>query len=51
MTDTLTIALHQSNAAVGDIAGNTAAIVAARTAASGADLLMTPELSLIGHPP
>jgi len=51
MTDTLTIALHQSNAAVGDIAGNTAAIVAARTAASGADLLMTPELSLIGYPP
>ena len=51
MTDRLTIALHQSNASVGDIAGNAAAILAARTAAGTVDLLMTPELSLIGYPP
>ena len=51
MTDRLTIALHQSKASVGDIAGNTAAILAARTAAGAVDLLMTPELSLIGYPP
>ena len=50
MTDTLTIALHQSNASVGDIVGNTAAILAARAEVT-ADLLVTPELSLIGYPP
>nr|WP_295659721.1 NAD+ synthase [Polymorphobacter sp.] len=51
MTDTLTIALHQSNASVGDLRGNADAMLGARAAASGADLLVTPELSLIGYPP
>ncbi|UAJ09857.1 NAD+ synthase [Polymorphobacter megasporae] len=51
MTDTLTIALHQSNASVGDLRGNADAMLGARVAASGADLLVTPELSLIGYPP
>ncbi|QYE36944.1 NAD+ synthase [Polymorphobacter sp. PAMC 29334] len=51
MTDTLTIALHQSNASVGDLRGNADAMLAARAAAGGADLLVTPELSLIGYPP
>ena len=51
MSDTLTIALHQSNAGVGDLRANCDAILRARTAAAGADLVMTPELSLIGYPP
>lgn len=51
MSDTLTIALHQSNAGVGDLRGNADAMLAARAAAGGADLLVTPELSLIGYPP
>lgn len=51
MPDTLAIALHQSNAAVGDLRGNADAILAARRAAPGVDLLVTPELSLIGYPP
>ena len=51
MPDTLTIALHQSNAAVGDLRGNADAMLAARTTAGDVDLVMTPELSLIGYPP
>ncbi len=51
MTHSLTIALHQSNASVGDISGNAAAILAARASVADADLLVTPELSLIGYPP
>ena len=51
MTDTLAIALHQSNASVGDIGGNAAALLAARAQMPSADLLVTPELSLIGYPP
>ena len=50
MTDKLAIALHQSNASVGDIAGNAAAILRARAQVT-ADLLVTPELSIIGYPP
>ncbi len=47
------IAMAQLNPTVGDIAGNTRAILAAvETArAAGADLVVTPELSLIGYPP
>ena len=51
MTDTLAIALHQSNASVGDLRGNADAMLAARATAGAADLVMTPELSLIGYPP
>ena len=49
--DTLTIALHQSNASVGDLRGNADAMLAARAAAGAVDLVLTPELSLIGYPP
>ncbi|WP_439545038.1 NAD+ synthase [Sandarakinorhabdus sp.] len=51
MTDRLTIALAQLNASVGDVAGNADAILQARAAAAGADLLLTPELSIVGYPP
>ncbi len=49
--DTLTIALHQSNASVGDLRANADAILAARADAGAVDLVVTPELSLIGYPP
>ena len=51
MTTTLAIALAQSNASVGGLAANTDAILADRAAAPDADLLVTPELSVIGYPP
>ncbi len=47
----LAIAAFQMNPAMGDLAGNAAAIRAARAKAAGCDLLVTPELSLIGYPP
>ena len=49
--NTLTITLHQSNASVGDLRGNADAMLAARVAAGAVDLVVTPELSLIGYPP
>ncbi len=47
------IAIAQINPTVGDLAGNTQRILAAaeQAARSGADLLLTPELSLCGYPP
>ena len=51
MTDRLTIALAQLNASVGDLAGNADAILAARALLPAADLLVTPELSIVGYPP
>ena len=52
MPETLTLALAQLNPTVGDIAGNLAAIRAARVACgSGSDLLVCSELALIGYPP
>ena len=47
------IALAQLNPTIGDIAGNVRRILAAYTRAidQGADLVVTPELSLIGYPP
>jgi len=50
---TLTIALGQINPIVGDITGNVALIRRMRdeAAAAGADLVVSPELSLIGYPP
>ncbi|HEX8413447.1 MAG TPA: nitrilase-related carbon-nitrogen hydrolase, partial [Sphingomicrobium sp.] len=51
MTDRLTIALAQMNQRVGDLAGNSTGILAAREKAAGADLLMVPELQLTGYPP
>ncbi|OYU14270.1 MAG: NAD+ synthase [Alphaproteobacteria bacterium PA4] len=51
MSHSLTIALAQLNAVVGGLDANVDAILAARSAAAGADLLVTPELSVIGYPP
>ena len=51
MVDTLKITLAQMNQSVGDLAGNAAAMLAARDQAKGADLIVFPELHLIGYPP
>jgi NAD+ synthase len=51
MTDTLTIALAQMSQNIGDLGGNADAMLAARKAATGADLILFPELQLIGYPP
>ncbi|MCC6481439.1 MAG: NAD+ synthase [Sphingomonadaceae bacterium] len=57
MTDThssvLTIALAQATQSVGDLAGNAQAMLEwrARAAAQGADLVVFPDLQLIGYPP
>ena len=47
------IAIAQINCVLGDLAGNSARIVeyAERARAQGADLMVTPELSLCGYPP
>ena len=50
-TDRLTIALAQMNQRVGDLDGNAAAILEMRREAAGVDLLMVPELQLVGYPP
>ena len=52
MADTLTITLAQMNQSVGDIAGNAAAMLAARERAHavGADLIVFPEMQLVGYP-
>ena len=53
MTDHLTVALAQINAVVGDVAGNLAKLRAARAQAraAGADLVLPPELAVVGYPP
>ncbi|WP_338502091.1 NAD+ synthase [Sphingomonas kaistensis] len=51
MTDRLTIALAQMNQRVGDLHANSEAILAMRRQAAGADLLLVPELQLVGYPP
>jgi NAD+ synthase len=51
MADKLRIAAHQLNPCMGDLAGNATAMLRARATASEADLIVTPELSLIGYPP
>ncbi|MFZ6658262.1 NAD+ synthase [Undibacterium sp. TJN19] len=50
---TVKVAIAQMNSVVGDLTGNTAQIVeyARRAAAQGANILVTPELSLVGYPP
>ena len=50
---TVKVAIAQINCTVGDFAGNIARIVAMaeRAHARGADILLTPELSLCGYPP
>jgi NAD+ synthase len=51
--DSLSIALAQLNPTVGDVPGNTGLVRAARdrAAALGADLVVCPELVLVGYPP
>jgi NAD+ synthase len=53
MTDRLKIALAQMNQRVGDLEGNAAGMLEMRrkAAAAGADLLVCPELQLVGYPP
>lgn len=47
------IAIAQMNSTVGDLAGNAAQITnyVRQAAQSGADIVVTPELSLVGYPP
>jgi NAD+ synthase len=51
MTDRLRIALAQMNQRVGDLEGNANAMLEIRRKAAGADLLVCPELQLVGYPP
>ena len=51
MTDNLRIAFAQMNQRVGDLEGNASQILEMRRKAKDADLLMVPELQLIGYPP
>ena len=53
MSSNIKVAVAQINCSVGDLEGNGRKIVeaAARAVAAGADLLITPELSLTGYPP
>ena len=51
MTDALTIALAQLSQRMGDLTANAEAMLAARKQAAGADLVLFPELQLIGYPP
>lgn len=47
------VAIAQMNSIVGDLAGNALQIIdyVERAAAQGADIVVTPELSLVGYPP
>ncbi len=51
MTNALTIALAQMSQRVGDLPGNADAMLAKRAEAKGVDLILFPELQLIGYPP
>ena len=53
MNNTVKIAVAQMNCELGDLAGNAAKIIdcAARARAAGAQVLLTPELSICGYPP
>ncbi|WP_317203399.1 NAD+ synthase [Janthinobacterium sp.] len=50
---TVKVAIAQMNSTVGDLAGNSAKIFALcrRAHEAGADIVLTPELSLVGYPP
>ncbi len=50
MTTTLTIALVQLSQRVGDLTGNADAMLAHRSAVGHVDLVMFPEMQLIGYP-
>lgn len=51
MTDRLTIALAQLSQTVGDLPGNADAMLTWRARTPDADLIVYPELQLIGYPP
>src|SRR3982751_2789388 len=51
MADRLSIAFAQMNQRVGDLEANAAAMLEMRRKAKGADLLLCPELQVIGYPP
>jgi NAD+ synthase len=51
MTELLNIALAQMAQSVGDLAGNADAMLAKRAQAGDVDLIVFPELQLIGYPP
>src|SRR5690242_11438502 len=51
MTDRLKIAFAQMNQRVGDLEGNAKAMLEMRRRAKGADLLLCPEVQVIGYPP
>ncbi len=51
MSDTLSITLAQMNQIVGDIAGNADAMLKTRAQAGKTDLVVFPEMQLIGYPP
>jgi len=53
MSNTVKIAVAQINCVLGDVAGNAARILdcATHAKAAGAQILLTPELSLCGYPP
>ena len=53
MSSKVKVAVAQLNCTVGDFEGNSRKIIeaASKAAAAGADLLLTPELSLTGYPP
>ncbi len=51
MADKLIITLAQLNQRVGDLAANAAAMLEVREKASGSDLIVYPEMQLIGYPP
>jgi len=51
MTDRLVIALAQLNQVMGDLRANADAMLLWREKAPGADLIVYPELQLIGYPP
>jgi len=51
MTDSLTIALAQTSQIMGDLAGNADRMLALREKAGAADLIVFPEMQLIGYPP
>ncbi|MGI8704359.1 MAG: NAD+ synthase [Sphingomicrobium sp.] len=50
-TQRLTIAFAQMNQRVGDLDSNSAAMLAMRDKAAGADLILYPELQVTGYPP
>ncbi|MFC4293632.1 NAD+ synthase [Novosphingobium tardum] len=51
MSDQLTITLAQLNQSVGDLGANAKAMLETRAKAQGSDLVVFPEMQLVGYPP